>query len=93
MNTISENVILNTQQTWRLKEESGVRASGIFLTNPFNRVKSNRLAGGDHTGINLEPPPSYDVLIRPKSFRLLEFTNNTMHSFRYYGLRVSTHTP
>ena len=64
-----------------------------WIVNPNNIVRRNAAAGGTHFGFWYRLPvnptgPSFTTSVRPREISLGEFTDNSAHSFGWYGLWV-----
>lgn len=81
--------LLNTDQS----------PGGFWITHPDNYVRNNAVAGSDAYGYWYDMQehsigPSYDPNICPEFERLGEFTSNTAHTIKKYGLRIHhAHVP
>lgn len=65
----------------------------FWVVNPMNTVRRNAAAGGTHFGFwyrMTEHPtgPSFDANICPRKIRVQEFSDNSAHSFGWYGLWI-----
>ena len=68
-----------------------ITAATFWVVNPNNTVRRNAAAGGTHFGFwyrMTEHPtgPSFDANICPRKIRVQEFSDNSAHSFGWYGL-------
>ena len=65
----------------------------FWVVNPNNTLRHNAAAGGTHFGFwyrLLENPtgPSFTTAIKPLHLPLGQFTNNSAHSFGWYGIWI-----
>jgi len=65
----------------------------FWVVNPNNIIRNNAAAGGTHFGywyrIPLNPTgPSFTSSMCPQKQRVLEFSDNSAHSFGWYGLWI-----
>jgi hypothetical protein len=64
-----------------------------WVVNPSNILRHNAAAGGTHFGYWYRLPvhptgPSATNTVRPRNLPLTQFTNNSAHSFGWYGIWV-----
>ena len=65
----------------------------FWVVNPNNTLRRNAAAGGSHFGFWYRLPtnptgPSFTTSVRPINLPLQEFTDNTAHSFGWYGIWI-----
>ena len=92
VNTISENLGMDTRRSWSLLNTDQTPAT-FWITNPNNNFENNRAAGSHRYGywFDLQPHPaglSPDNCIWVETRRLGSFVGNHAHSNGRYGLRI-----
>ncbi|KAL4228553.1 Fibrocystin-L [Mactra antiquata] len=91
-NKIQNNLAVFVRESSSLLNDDITPAS-FWVTNPNNTIRNNAAAGGTHFGywyrMHDHPEgPSYTETVCPKNTPLGEFSNNSAHSFGWFGLWI-----